>query len=489
MRLEVTGSRERIGSSHSPEGGLGTLISSWILKVGSTVVGRRFSRSLSDMQSVQWLPTEKLQERTETRLNQLLRHAAKNVPFYRDTYKSLGLSDSQLGTISDLRQLPIVSKATFRARPLEHFLAINIPAHRRLEWTTSGSTGEPFKFFLDRQMMPIVFASHLFYDSWYGLNPSDRYVRIMAPPAAEPALAEDTPLSARLRYAAYSQLQATYEAWTQMRFSMFDVDEERTVEIYQCIEQFRPKYILGYTSTLATIADTLLRRNLRLSRPLSGVVTIAETLTEDRRGYIEEFFGAPIINRYGQREFKFWCAQSCSESPQRFHVNTELVVWEVVREDDTPARPGELGRVVLTNLHNYAMPFIRYDTGDLAVAGTTSCACGRGFPLVDQLQGRSEECLLTLSGKMINPVSLGQYLFVSHEYVDAVRQFQLVVEGPHAMRLLIVPADGFDDDTRAQLRRDMTELLGEDVTVLVDLVARIPLERSGKRPIIKYQAS
>lgn len=441
------------------------------------------------MQRAQWLPPAKLHERTEIRLTRLLRHASENVPFYRDTCRSLGLSESQFTTISNLRQLPIVSKATFRERQLDCFLATNVPAHRRLEWTTSGSTGEPFKFFLDRQMMPIVFASHLFYDSWYGLSPSDRCVRIMAPAVAEPAAVENTPLSSRLRYAAYSRLQTAYEAWTQMRFSTFDIDEQRTLEIYQCIEKFRPNYILGYTSTLATIADTLLRRNRRLRIPLSGVVTIAETLTEDRRRSIEDFFGAPIINRYGQREFKFWCAQSCSESPQRFHVNTELVVWEVVRQDGAPAKPGELGRLVLTNLHNYAMPFIRYDTGDLAVAGTAPCTCGRSFPLIEQLQGRSEECLVTLSGKMINPVSLGQYLFVSHDYVDAVRQFQLVVEGPHAMRLLIVPADGFDDDTSAQLRRDMTELLGEDVTVVVDLVAGIPLERSGKRPIIKYQAS
>lgn len=489
MRLEVTRTSGQVESSSSPEGGLGALISSWVLKLGGTMVGRRFSDSLSEMQRVQWLPTAKLQERTETLLKQLLSHAAENVPFYRETYLSLGLSKSQLGSISDLRRLPIVTKATFRERPLEHFLATNVPVHRRLEWTTSGSTGEPFKFFLDRQMMPLVAASHLFYDSWYGLKPSDRYVRIMAPPAAEAALAEDTPLSARLRYAAYSRLQTTYEAWTQRRFSMFDVDEERTEEIYRCIEKFRPKYVLGYTSTLATIADSLLRRNLRLSSPLSGVVTIAETLTEDRRRFIEEFFGAPIINRYGQREFKFWCAQSCSESPQRFHVNTELVVWEVVREDGSPAAPGELGRVVLTNLHNYAMPFIRYDTGDLAVAGTTSCNCGRGFPLVEQLQGRSQECVVTLSGKMINPVSLGQYLFVSHNYVDAVRQYQLIVEGPHSMRLLIVAASGFADHTGEDLRRDMAELLGEDVTVRVDMVSEIPLEKSGKRPIIKYRAS
>ena len=463
----------------------GTMLTDWVVKIGSAMVGRRFTAAQDEMQRAQWLPANVLQERMENRLSRLLRHAAENVPFYQEVYRRLDLSPSQLRSVSDLQQLPIVSKATFRQHPIEQFLAANVPVHRRLEWTTSGSTGEPFKFYLDRQMMPIVFASHLFYDTWFSLNPFDRHIRIMAPPAAEPPLPENTPWTAWLRYKVNSRLQAAYEAKTQRRFSMFDLSGARAEEIYECIETFRPRYVLGYTSTLSSVADDLLRRNLLLSRPLSGVMTIAETLTPHRRQLIERYFGGPIINRYGLREFKFWCAQNCSESPDMFHVNTELVVWEIVRQDGTPAGPGELGRVVLTNLHNYAMPFIRYDTGDLAVAGTKSCVCGRGFPLVEQLEGRSTECVWTPSGKMINPVSLGQYLFVSLDYVDAIRQYQLLVKSPNEMTLLVVPSGVFTEETRARLQRHMAELVGEEVTIDVEVVEEISLEKSGKRPIIK----
>ena len=463
----------------------GTMLRDWVLKIGSAMVGRRFTSALDEMQRAQWLPGNVLQERTESRLSRLLRHAAENVPFYREAYRRLDLALTQVQTVSDLQHLPIVSKATFRQHPIEQFLATNIPAHRQLEWTTSGSTGEPFKFYLDRQMMPIVFASHLFYDTWFSLNPFDRHIRIMAPPAAEPPLPENTPWTTWLRYKVNSRLQAAYEAKTQRRFSMFDLSGARAEEIYDCIETFRPRYVLGYTSTLSSVADDLLRRNLLLSRPLSGVMTIAETLTPHRRQLIEQYFGGPIINRYGLREFKFWCAQNCSESPNMFHVNTELVVWEIVRQDGTPAPAGELGRVVLTNLHNYAMPFIRYDTGDLAVAGAQSCVCGRGFPLVEQLEGRSTECVWTPSGKMINPVSLGQYLFVSHDYVDAIRQYQLVVKRPNEMTLLVVPSGVLAEETSARLQRHMAELVGEEVTIEVEVVEEIPLEKSGKRPIIK----
>ena len=134
---------------------------------------------------------------------------------------------------------------------------------------------------------------------------------------------------------------------------------------------------MGYTSTLAAIADELLQGDLKLSQPVAGVITIAETLTPNRKRLIQKYFDAPIINRYGLREFGSWSAQSCRESPERFHINSELVVCEVLRADGTPCAAGETGRVVLTDLHNFARPFIRYDTGDLAVA------------IVDELSMRS----------------------------------------------------------------------------------------------------
>ncbi len=485
MKISNDSRQANAAKTPRPQRSWADQISLWALKAGGAIVARHFSDALRDMLRAEWLPAEKLQERTEARLSSLLKHAAENVPFYRETYRRLGCRSSQLRTISDLRQLPVVSKETFRGRPLPDFLASNIPEHRRLEWTTSGSTGDPFRFFLDRQATPSVLASHFFYDSWFGIGPFDRSVRIMAPPVVPQSIPKNTSLAARLRYSIHSRLRSHFKRLTERRFSMFDLDEGRAEEIYHVIKDFRPKYILGYTSTIANIADALLRRKLPLNHRLRGVVTIAETLTNERKRLIEDYFNCPIINRYGQREFEFWCAQSCFESPFQFHVNTELVVWEVLREDGTPAAEGELGRVVITNLHNYVMPFIRYDTGDLAVAGAQRCACGRGFPLVGQLEGRSLECVQTVSGVMINPVSLGQYLFVSNDYVDVVRHYQLVVDAPGRMRLLVVPTERFDQQKHESLTEDMTRLLGDGVSVAIETVDEIPLEKSGKRPIIK----
>lgn len=465
-----------------------TPLSALALGVAAKLLGNLFAEVLRDMEYAQWLSPEQLRTRTETRLAKLLRHAAENVPFYRDTYRRLGLSPSDLHTIQDLRALPIVTKSDYRKHAPEYFYALNVPAYRRMERSTSGSTGEPFRFCIDRRVLPVVFASHLFYDSWYGWRPFDRCVRIVSPPAAVQGLLPGSPIQFRLRQALTKRLQSAYELWTQRKIYIWEVDSQRAGDVWHRIESFRPDFILGYTSTLATIADELLSRDLRLTCRLRGVATIAETLSPTRRRLIEQYYQAPIINRFGLREFVSWSAQSCPESPDRFHINTELVVCEVVREDGCPAAPGETGHVVMTDLWNLARPFIRYDTGDLAVASSDPCTCGRGFPPLGPIEGRSHECLKTPSGKVISPAILGHHLFVYNGNLEVVRHYQLVQEARDRVRLLVVPASGWGEERRARLLRDLSALLGGEMQVTVQAVQEIPPEKSGKPLIIKLVA-
>jgi phenylacetate-CoA ligase len=441
------------------------------------------------MQAAQWLPMQELQRRSEARLAPLLAHAARHVPFYRELYRQLNLQPDALQSIADLQRLPVMGKAHYRARPHEQFFAENIPAHRRLDRSTSGSTGDPFQFALDRETVPRIFASHLFYDSWWDLRPFDRYVRIVAPPAVSPPIQDSAPATFKLRQALTRRLQLLYEGMTQRKVTVWDIHPDRAVEIWRSLQRFRPRFVLGYTSTLATLADLLLQEGLRLSHPVRGVITIAETLTPTRRRSIEAYFQAPIINRYGLRELGAWSAQNCDRAPDRFHINTELVVCEIVRDDGSHAAEGETGRVVLTDLYNYARPFIRYDTGDLAVQSSHPCPCGRGFPLLGELQGRLAESVRSPDGKIISPAILGHYLFVYHGHQDVVREYQLIQEAPDRARLLVVPAEGWDETRRVQLRTCLGRLLGPQMEVAVESVPAIPLERSGKRPIIKRAQS
>ena len=422
------------------------------------------------------------------RLAHLLKHAAENVPFYRETYRGLRLTPDALRTLKDLQRLPVVGKSTILKGPPDQFLAATMPSSARLTRSTSGSTGEPFAFALDRAKLPLIFASHLFYNSWYGVRPFDRGIRIGSPRSS--ALPPDMPVGIRIRQEMSRQLQFLYQALTFTKIELWSFDEQQAEAIYQRIEAARPAYIYASASTLAGVADMLLRQDRQLHRPPKCVISIAETMTQHRRHLIETYFRAPIANRYGLLEQGYWCAQSCPESPQQFHVNTELGVLEVVRQDGSPADIGEIGRLVVTDLHNYTMPFIRYDTGDLGVAVQGPCTCGRGFPQIGPIDGRSLECIQTPSGKIVTPSRFGHFLFVHKtEYVNCVRQYQLEWSPPDRARLLIVPTETFNDDTRKRLRDDAIWILGDDVTVSVVTVTEILPEKSGKRPIIKVISS
>jgi len=457
-----------------------TSLTNLLLNSASVPLGLHFAGALNEMRRAQWLSQEELQARNEARLGVLLKHAAENVPFYQNFYQE----HRELLSAGGLKALPIFTKTDYRQCEPESLYATNVNPGLRIDRKTSGSTGQPFQFSLDRRALPVIFASHLFYDSWHGLEPFDRYVRIVAPAAAQ--LPSTSSARVKLRSVLTNRLQNFYERLTQEKIFYWEMDSEKAASVWRRLESFRPKFIMGYTSSLAALAGELLKSNLRLSHPVRGVITVAETLTPNRRKLIEEYFQAPIINRYGLREFGSWSAQSCPESPDRFHINTELVVCEVLRDDGTPCAPGETGRVVLTDLHNFARPFIRYDTGDLAVAAAGECACGRGFPLLGQIEGRSLECVRTPSGREISPAILGHFLFVYHDHLDSVRHYQLVQEGTDRIVLSIVPGTGWTEERRIRMRSDLAQLIGdEDVTVEVQTVAEIPVEKSGKRPIIK----
>lgn len=455
------------------------------LSVARTLVGRRFTAGLAELRATLTQSADELHARQEARIRAIVTHAIRSVPFWREAAHSLGMAAGDVRGRIDLVRLPIVDKAVFRSRPLEQFLAEGIPEHRRIPYRTSGSTGDPFAFVLDRKAMPVVFASHLFFDSIYGLDPFDRSLRIQGPPAAEPPLPAGTPWRARVRAALTRRMQAGYERTTMRRLATLEASPER---VRALIEGFRPEYLLGYTSTLAVLAESFLQAGWRPPKPLRAVITIAETLTVERRTALEACFGAPIANRYGQREFKFWCAQSPPGDPTRFDVHPDLVVFETLRDDGRSCDEDECGRVVLTNLHNEVMPFLRYDTGDLA---TRREARGeQRFPVMGRLDGRTQEILRLPNGVVLDATTVGHMLFVVRGHADTVRLYQVVQEAPDLLRLRLVPRAEHAEPARtaallARVRDDLTAIAGDGIRVLADAVTEIPLERSGKRPVLK----
>jgi phenylacetate-CoA ligase len=209
-------------------------------------------------------------------------------------------------------------------------------------------------------------------------------------------------------------------------------------------------------------------------------------LTPGNAEAIGRVFQCRVVNWYSSWEVP-QIAHTCPDNTNVLHVNTERVILRVVRPDGADAAPGEVGRVMVTDLDNFVMPFINYSVGDLAVAGP-GCSCGRGLPTLARVEGRDTEVIRTVQGREVNGVILGQFLAFVVGIIPYVWEYQAVQTAPDAVTLRIVPTAGLTAEFSRKLQRDLKDFLGPGVGVKIEVVDGIPLEPSGKRLIIKSEA-
>jgi len=209
-------------------------------------------------------------------------------------------------------------------------------------------------------------------------------------------------------------------------------------------------------------------------------MTSAGTLYGLMRETIQRVFRAPVFNRYGSREVGD-IACEC-EAHQGLHVCPVTHYVEILREDGTPARPGEVGEIVVTSLTNYAMPLIRYRIGDMGAWAEKDCSCGRNWPLLKEVTGRVTDSFVSASGTRVH----GEYFTHLLYFRDWVKKFQFLQESYTRIRLLIVPAVPPDqakwivEQERADLEAKVQLVMGPECSLEIELVSDIPPSPSGK---------
>lgn len=422
---------------------------------------------------LQWRSPEELEQRALSRLRPLLEHAARQVPHYRD--RLAGVDPRDIKAIGDLARFPVSTKRELRAGFPGLTTARNLPESRRQPMMTSGSTGLPLEFYWDRSALPILGGTERFWLGWSRV--AIWHTRIVI---ASPAYFYERIKPPRRLHALANRLVVGE------RTENLPADQITTTRFRSLVEQVTmrgPYYIRSYPGSLASLAAGLVKDGLPLASYPRAVVTLAETLTPANAARLREVFQCPVVNHYSAWEVP-QMAHSCPASPEVLHVNSERVILRVVRPDGTDAAPGETGRVVVTDLANYVMPFINYSAGDLAVAGAR-CACGRGMPTLARLEGRESEMIHIPGGREVSSGALGQLLTFVIGIIPYVWEYQAVQTAPDAVTLRVVPTSQFSPRFQASLERGVAEFLGLEMTVTVEPVSAIPLETSGKRLIIK----
>jgi phenylacetate-CoA ligase len=418
--------------------------------------GRAFRRLLDELMSTQWYSEEEFEVFQNETLSQLMRHCYETVPYYRAIMEERGLRPEDVSTAADLPKLPLLTKEIVRTRAEE--LKSERPRPGRIYPTSSsGTTGTPLQTV--RDMGSTVFEQASLWRHWriVGLDLGYRRATLRGHPIVPRE--QTKPPFWRLN-----------RPENQMIMSAFHLRRENASAFIEGLRRFRPDALETIPSAGYFLAREILDRGETLK--LRCVLIGSEPLYPSHREAIEKAFDCEAFDFYGLSE-RVSFALECTEHTG-LHLTPEYGVTEFV---DPSWNAGEgLKEIVGTGLNNYAMPLIRYRTGDYAKPLGTECPCGRKMPLLGPMETRVGGTLQLPDGRFL-PYPLINYAFMGLEHI---RKTQLVQETLDHIVVRLVPDGAFSGTDREKLIANMKEYLGDSVRVDLELVDDIPREPSGK---------
>jgi phenylacetate-CoA ligase len=416
----------------------------------------------------QWLAPDALRELQQAQARRLLEHAMRTVPYYRALFRGAGVGAAAGLDAAHFARLPI-SRRAMVSEAGEALRSTAVPkAHgREHPVTTSGTTGTPVRLrgtdltaFMWRAF---TLREHL----WQGRDFSAKLAAIRwakkdfaAAPHGE-------------RWAGWGDaVELLYESGPA---AMLNVITPLAGQAAWLAAE-RPRYLVSFPSNLAALAEYCAERKLELPG-LAEVRTVGEVLTVQQRALFARVWGCKVTDMYTCEEAGYLALQ-CPEAPQHYHVQAENVLLEVVDDAGAACAPGEAGHVLITTLHNFATPLIRYELGDIVELGG-ACPCGRGLPVVKGIRGRRRNRLRLPDGRSEFPY-LGEHGQIAAASGVRVRQFQFVQRSVEEVEVKLVTDREFTADEAERVRRVVQSNLGYPFRITLTRCAEIPKGPGGK---------
>jgi phenylacetate-CoA ligase len=394
-------------------------------------------------------------------LARVLAHAYANVPLYRERWTAIGYAPSPAVTLNELRQLPLLTKADIRDRKTE-LVASNVPSRTLQLDYTGGTTGTQTSFYRDNECRVARFGRQWGVLEQCGYRPGDKRALIWGAHADL-----ETPKGAHRIKQWARQFASADEA-----ICCTVMTRDQMLAYHRRLRAFRPKVIYGYPNAIEQFA-TFVERHL-VPITVQRVLCTAERLRDHQRELFQRVFGGEVFDLYCSREHG--CAGFECRSHDRYHLDAGSVIVEILR-DGLPARPGESGEIVVTDLLNRGMPFIRYVTGDVATASEGPCACGSPLPTFSSLDGRTADMLYRPDGSRVAGLMLDD-LFMD---LPAVTHAQFVQHDAASLDVKVIARGGATGHLRAAMAAEVCSIMGPDVAVRIHFVDDIPRNpRSGK---------
>ncbi|HHT9119111.1 MAG TPA: phenylacetate--CoA ligase family protein [Candidatus Hypogeohydataceae bacterium YC41] len=400
----------------------------------------------------QWRSSSELKQIQEEKLRRLIHHAYRSVPYYRKLMDSAGVKPQDIQGTSGLKLIPTTSKKTLLALPKEEIVSEDFKNERLVTIQSSGSTGCPFSVLFTRQDSRLTWFSFLRAFTANGLNLWDKtliYTGSFRIPSKKPWFEH---LGILRRY--YVAIEAEADARVEG------------------ILRFNPSVIQGTWGVLLALAKEVTGRSIKDIRT-KLIFGYGDTIASSERKFIGDILGGRIVDIYGSGEAGI-IAWECGHCPG-YHINIDMVIIEFLK-DGQDVSPGTAGEIVLTNLHSYAMPLIRYEQQDMGIRSDKKPLCGRGLPLMKSFEGRTDDFVILPTGKAVPP----SFFIAVFTPLKDIFQWRVVQESAHKIKVLIVSSKVSSEKIR-NIENALKEKLGAEVEITIELVDEIKKDPSGKR--------
>lgn len=432
------------------------ILQEWLLPLYYGACGRHYARYRRLLEEAQWWPRDKVLSYQWDELSRLLDHVFANVPYYQQKYRVAGAQRGDIRSLADFAQLPVLTREEIR-ESREQLRAVNV-AHV-LPHATGGSSGVPTRFYFTLDSYDWRMAASQRAYSWSGCRLGQLTLYLWGAPVGH------VPSLKKLKARAYHTLQR------HEMINTFSQSPALWQRVYEWHCRRRPVLIVGYVASLEAYAGYLSQQGLTAPAP-RAVITAAEPLTVDARRQIKDALKAPVFNTYGSREFMSIAAEC--DSHEGLHINTENLLVE------TTLPPCEgASDILITDLHNYGMPFVRYSIGDVGFLDRSPCPCGRGLPRIRSIEGRTLDVLRTPGGRVVP----GEFLPHLMKEFPEIRQFQAKQLAIDRIQISAVLDRPLSADHETLMQTELGRVFGPHVQVDFQRVDEIPRLPSGKRRV------
>lgn len=415
--------------------------------------GVQYKDILNSLNKSQFFSPEQIRGLQWKKIKNIIEFAYNHNEFYHKHFEKNNIIPQDINNWDDFSKLPFLTKDDIRNNS-DNLISNKYQKENLHHKRTGGSTGVPVHLYIDNYAMNFKRAATHRHNSWANYLPGMKRASLWG----------DTDKDYSLKEKIYMKL---YDRTIYL--DTLNMDDAYMSEFVDKLHRFQPKSLIGHGHSLYYFAKFLVDNKIDNIK-FDGIISTAETLFDNERKVIEKLFGNIVFDRYGCEELSI-IASEC-ENHEGLHINAEGLYVEVIDGDETT--PGEL---VITDLVNKSMPFIRYKIGDMATVINESCSCGRGLPKLGKVFGRVTDILYTPEGKKISGVSILD-TFVIH--IQGFKQVQIIQDKINSLHFKIVKDNNFNDKTIEVLNETVPKIFGPNMKFITEFVDKIEKTARGK---------